>query len=319
MSEASLPRWYVPRARRLIAAVVEATIDARGHGALRPLLGSPEGVASLFAVAGGSGRLHEALVVVRDALVLPRLDVTIDGDDVVQVGADRFVLGGQGGRVLAFPARAGAPLGSPDASGVIRALEPKSDIALVDIRRLTAALHAARGVLPEALADLGAKGGLGSRALCALSLVAEVVCDGPPARDPERLRFALGSLDGTPYPVAVRAFDLTLTTLESLLHGKQASTAARVDALWALHRTTERVAERVTPGASERMRQREHKRAADLLAFGRAGPIGHDLALPRVPRRRTPTTRRVAAVYSPPPPPDFEPPLLDRQGNLFAP
>jgi len=95
------------------------------------------------------------------------------------------------------------------------------DVRLEDVnmKRLGAMLWVAHENRPENFEDLLMLKGMGPRALQSLALVSEVIY-GTPTRfeDPARFSFAHGGKDGHPFPVPIKIFDETITTLNTAIH-----------------------------------------------------------------------------------------------------
>ena len=88
----------------------------------------------------------------------------------------------------------------------------------VDLKRLGSILWLAHEKQPRDFEELLLLEGLGPRTLQSLALVSEVIY-GTPSRftDPARFSFAHGGKDGHPFPVPIKIYDETLTTLRSAI------------------------------------------------------------------------------------------------------
>ncbi|HEY8934124.1 MAG TPA: DUF763 domain-containing protein [Cyclobacteriaceae bacterium] len=88
----------------------------------------------------------------------------------------------------------------------------------VDLKRLGSMLWLAHEKQPRDFEELLLLEGLGPRTLQSLALVSEVIY-GTPSRftDPARFSFAHGGKDGHPFPVPIKVYDETLTTLRSAI------------------------------------------------------------------------------------------------------
>ncbi|HEY9006183.1 MAG TPA: DUF763 domain-containing protein [Ohtaekwangia sp.] len=86
----------------------------------------------------------------------------------------------------------------------------------VDIKRLGSILWLAHEKQPKDFEELLLLEGLGPRTLQSLTLVSEVIY-GTPSRfkDPARFSFAHGGKDGHPFPVPIKVYDETITTLRT--------------------------------------------------------------------------------------------------------
>ena len=95
-----------------------------------------------------------------------------------------------------------------------------SDVVL---RRLHGSLAAAADRAPSDFSELLLVGGVGSRTIRALAMVAEVI-HGAPCRftDPARFSFAHGGKDGHPFPVPLTVYDQTIRVLKSAVQTCQA-------------------------------------------------------------------------------------------------
>jgi hypothetical protein len=88
----------------------------------------------------------------------------------------------------------------------------------VDLKRLGSMLWLAHEKQPRDFEELLLLEGLGPRTLQSLALVSEVIY-GTPSRftDPARFSFAHGGKDGHPFPVPIKIYDETLTTLRGAI------------------------------------------------------------------------------------------------------
>jgi hypothetical protein len=85
----------------------------------------------------------------------------------------------------------------------------------VDLKRLGTILWLAHDNKPENFEELILLQGVGPRTLQSLTLVSEVI-HGTPSRfkDPARFAFAHGGKDGHPFPVPIKVYDETISTLQ---------------------------------------------------------------------------------------------------------
>jgi uncharacterized protein len=89
----------------------------------------------------------------------------------------------------------------------------------VDLKRLGAVLWLAHEKQPADFEELLLLKGLGPRTLQSLALVSEVI-HGTPSRfkDPARFSFAHGGKDGHPFPVPIKVYDETISTLQNAVY-----------------------------------------------------------------------------------------------------
>jgi len=89
----------------------------------------------------------------------------------------------------------------------------------VDLKRLGSVLWLAHEKQPSDFAELLLLNGLGPRTLQSLALVSEVIY-GTPSRftDPARFSFAHGGKDGHPFPVPIKVYDDTISTLQKAVY-----------------------------------------------------------------------------------------------------
>jgi hypothetical protein len=90
--------------------------------------------------------------------------------------------------------------------------------------------------------------GLGPRALQSLTLVSEVI-HGTPSRftDPARFSFAHGGKDGHPFPVPLKVYDETITTLKTAVEKAKLGQSDKMKAIEALHHLAVKVEKDFTP------------------------------------------------------------------------
>lgn len=273
---ALLPRWLLPRAARLSAALLEATLEVRGHRGLRERLASPRFASALFAGVGLSPGAGEEVL----AQVLAR---GLRGEEkrlglIVEERATLGLVGG--GRVRVRTASAA----------------PQEEASLET--RLGAALLLSYGPLPGPLAPLFRAPGAGPRAALALTLLSDLAFAESPS--PSLLGLALGSVEGDPYGVPLVVYDRVLVLFERMLH-RSPRRGFRLDALATLFFELERTAPHVRPASLERFIARERRLARRFCAFTRLGPVALDGArAPRMPKRPAPRTLRLPATWQPP-------------------
>ncbi|HET6515009.1 MAG TPA: DUF763 domain-containing protein [Thermodesulfovibrionales bacterium] len=102
----------------------------------------------------------------------------------------------------------------------------------VDARRLYRTLITTYERQPENFEALLGIGGVGPKAIRALSLVSEIIYGKAPSyRDPARFSFAHGGKDGTPFPVDRRTYDKTVEVIESAIKASKIGDQEKMDAL----------------------------------------------------------------------------------------
>ena len=102
----------------------------------------------------------------------------------------------------------------------------------VDMKRLGAVLWLAHEKQPADFEELLLLKGLGPRTLQSLALVSEVI-HGTPSRfkDPARFSFAHGGKDGHPFPVPIKVYDETISTLQNAVHKAKLGQAEKNEAI----------------------------------------------------------------------------------------
>ena len=120
----------------------------------------------------------------------------------------------------------------------------------VVLRRLHAALGAAKEAGPRDFADLLRVPGVGARTVLSLALVAEVL-HGAPHRfsDPARFSLAHGGKDGHPFPVPLAVYDRTIAVMKDAVRRGKLGQPDRLAAVKRLDGEARRV-ERWTRGPS---------------------------------------------------------------------
>ena len=144
----------------------------------------------------------------------------------------------------------------------------------VVMRRLHAALTAAAERGPKDFGDLLLTPGVGARTVESLALVAEVI-HGEPCRfsDPARFSYAHGGKDGHPFPVPLRVYDRTISTIKRAVHASRLGNGDRLAALRRLDEHARRL-EAVAEGATwEELVAREWKRAPIYGGMTVNGPV----------------------------------------------
>jgi hypothetical protein len=102
----------------------------------------------------------------------------------------------------------------------------------VNMKRLGAMLWVAHENQPENFEELLLLKGMGPRALQSLALVSEVIY-GTPSRfeDPARFSFAHGGKDGHPFPVPVKIYDETISTLQTAIQKAKIGNSDKLQAI----------------------------------------------------------------------------------------
>jgi hypothetical protein len=102
----------------------------------------------------------------------------------------------------------------------------------VNMKRLGAMLWVAHENKPEDFEGLLMLKGMGPRAMQSLALVSEVIY-GTPTRfeDPARFSFAHGGKDGAPFPVPIKIFDETISTLQTAIQRAKIGNTDKQDAI----------------------------------------------------------------------------------------
>ncbi len=121
----------------------------------------------------------------------------------------------------------------------------------VDLKRLGAVLWLAHEKKPADFADLLLLEGLGPRTLQSLALVSEVIY-GTPSRftDPARFSFAHGGKDGHPFPVPLKVYDDTISTLQTAVYKAKIGSADKQDAIKRLSKIAQNAENNFTPNAN---------------------------------------------------------------------
>jgi hypothetical protein len=111
----------------------------------------------------------------------------------------------------------------------------------VDLKRLGAILWLAQENEVKNFEELLSLQGLGPRTLQSLTLVSEVI-HGTPSRfsDPARFSFAHGGKDGHPFPVPLKVYDETISTLQTAVNRARLDNTDKQEAIKALSRLSER-------------------------------------------------------------------------------
>lgn len=120
----------------------------------------------------------------------------------------------------------------------------------VDLKRLGAVLWLAQEQQPGNFEELLLLPGVGPRTIQSLALVSEVI-HGSPSRfhDPARFSFAHGGKDGHPFPVPIKVYDETISTLQTAVHKAKLGATDKAEALKKLHEVAARAEKDFIPDA----------------------------------------------------------------------
>lgn len=147
----------------------------------------------------------------------------------------------------------------------------------VNLKRLGAVLTLAQDLNAVDFESLLLLEGLGPRTLQSLTLVSEVI-HGTPSRfaDPARFSFAHGGKDGHPFPVPLKVYDETITTLKTALEKSRIGDSEKKDAIKRLSGLALKVEENFTPNPFlEDIIQKERDGSylfGGMTVFGKAKP-----------------------------------------------
>ena len=111
----------------------------------------------------------------------------------------------------------------------------------VDLKRLGTILWLAHDTSPKNFEELLLLQGVGPRTLQSLTLVSEVI-HGTPSRfkDPARFSFAHGGKDGHPFPVPIKVYDETISTLRNAVDKSRLGQTDKQQAIKALTQLAQR-------------------------------------------------------------------------------
>jgi hypothetical protein len=117
----------------------------------------------------------------------------------------------------------------------------------VDLKRLGSVLWLAHDSHPENFEELLMLQGVGPRTLQSLALVSEVI-HGTPSRfkDPARFSFAHGGKDGHPFPVPIKVYDETISTLQTAVRKSKLGQSEKQQAIKALTQIAQRAEKNFT-------------------------------------------------------------------------
>jgi hypothetical protein len=147
----------------------------------------------------------------------------------------------------------------------------------VNMKRLGAMLWVTHENNPEDFEELLMLKGMGPRALQSLALVSEVIY-GTPSRfeDPARFSFAHGGKDGHPFPVPIKIYDETISTLEKAIQRAKIGNSDKMQAIQKLSEISFKAEEGFTPNSNfEGLVQKERDdsyKYGGRTVFGNAKP-----------------------------------------------
>ncbi|WP_159799026.1 DUF763 domain-containing protein [Flavobacterium sp. MK4S-17] len=147
----------------------------------------------------------------------------------------------------------------------------------VNMKRLGAMLWVAHENKPEDFESLLMLRGMGPRALQSLALVSEVIY-GTPTRfeDPARFSFAHGGKDGHPFPVPIKVYDETITTLQTAINRAKIGNSDKIQAINKLSEIARNAEKDFTPNTNfnaliQKERDESYKYGGRTI-FGKAKP-----------------------------------------------
>ncbi len=147
----------------------------------------------------------------------------------------------------------------------------------VDLKRLGSILWLAHDKRPSDFEELLLLEGVGPRTLQSLALVSEVIY-GTPSRfkDPARFSFAHGGKDGHPFPVPIKVYDETISTLQTAVHKAKMGNSDKQQALRKLSEIAQKAEADFQPNNNfEQLIERERNeswRYGGRTVFGKAKP-----------------------------------------------
>ena len=147
----------------------------------------------------------------------------------------------------------------------------------VNMKRLGAMLWVAHENKPEDFEELLMLKGMGPRTIQSVALVSEIIY-GTPTRfdDPARFSFAHGGKDGHPFPVPVKVFDETITTLQTAIQRAKIGNSDKMDAIRKLSEISRNAEKDFTPNTNfdaliQKERNESYKYGGRTI-FGEAKP-----------------------------------------------
>jgi hypothetical protein len=147
----------------------------------------------------------------------------------------------------------------------------------VDLKRLGSVLWLAHNEHPENFEELLLLKGVGPRTIQSLALVSEVIHGSPSRfRDPARFSFAHGGKDGHPFPVPIKVYDETISTLQTAVHKAKLGHSDKAEAIKKLHEIACRAEKDFIPNDNfDALIQKERDESwkhGGRTVFGRAKP-----------------------------------------------
>ena len=149
----------------------------------------------------------------------------------------------------------------------------------VDLKRLGTILWLANDSHPENFEELLLLQGVGPRTLQSLTLVSEVI-HGTPSRfkDPARFAFAHGGKDGHPFPVPIKVYDETISTLQTAVQKSKLGQTDKQQAIKALTQIAQRTEKNFKPqnnfDALIEKERNDSWKYDGRTVFGKARPTG---------------------------------------------
>ncbi len=118
----------------------------------------------------------------------------------------------------------------------------------IDLKRLGSILWLAHEEQPRNFEELMLLEGVGPRTMQSLALVSEVI-HGTPSRfkDPARFSFAHGGKDGHPFPVPIKVYDETISTLRHAVERSKMGQTDKLEAIKKLHQLAEKAEKEFVP------------------------------------------------------------------------
>jgi hypothetical protein len=137
----------------------------------------------------------------------------------------------------------------------------------IDLKRLGTVLWLAHNTQPKDFEELLLLQGVGPRTLQSLTLVSEVI-HGTPSRfqDPARFSFAHGGKDGHPFPVPVKVYDETISTLKTAVNKAKLGETEKQHAIKALSQIAQRAEKHFT--AEDNINEVIEKERSDSWKYG---------------------------------------------------
>ena len=119
----------------------------------------------------------------------------------------------------------------------------------VNLKKLGSILWMAHELQPQNFEELLLLKGVGPRTIQSLTLVSEVIHGTPSSfRDPARFSFAHGGKDGHPFPVPIKVYDETISTLQTAVYKAKIGETDKAAAIKKLHEIASRAEENFVPG-----------------------------------------------------------------------